>query len=365
MAWMVMAALSSHLSSAAGDARQPADQNTTPSQPHNVILFVTDGLRHDSVTMEDAPTIYRLRHEGVDFVNSHSLFPTVTTANASALATGHGLGDTGNFANSLFDDREHADEHSRCQQSQRKLVFDMEDNLDLALLNCLHSGADHQSVYLGIEHTLISLARAKGYNTAVVGKLGPGAIQDIPEVALQENLRALQEPATWIIDGATGSGIQNGKSEGFPFPEVLDQMRKADLRLTAPDGSSGKTANVAQQKYFTDIVVKIILPKFKQEKKPFLLIFWSADPDRTQHNQEDSPGKLEPGINGATSKAAIHNADNNLSVILKGLDDNGILKDTDIIVTADHGFSTISKGALDAGSFSQAGSYAADVLKCA
>ena len=49
-----------------------------------------------------APTMARLREEGVDFRNSHSLFPTFTTANASAFATGHELGDTGDFSNLIY-----------------------------------------------------------------------------------------------------------------------------------------------------------------------------------------------------------------------------------------------------------------------
>ena len=69
---------------------------------NNVVLFITDGLRYDSVNEKDAPTIFKLRQQGVDFRDSHALFPTVTTANASAFATGHLLGDTGNFANGLY-----------------------------------------------------------------------------------------------------------------------------------------------------------------------------------------------------------------------------------------------------------------------
>jgi predicted AlkP superfamily pyrophosphatase or phosphodiesterase len=69
---------------------------------HNVILFVADGLRAGSVTAENAPAMARLKQEGVDFANSHSLYPTVTTANASAIAAGHHLGDTGGFGNTLY-----------------------------------------------------------------------------------------------------------------------------------------------------------------------------------------------------------------------------------------------------------------------
>jgi arylsulfatase A-like enzyme len=356
-------------------ARDRRNSEHDKSRPHNVILFVADGLRHDSVNIVDAPTIYRLRKEGVDFANSHSLFPTVTTANASALATGHGLGDTGNFTNELFVQKNTRDaaDSKNCNQDPRKLIFDMEDNFDLALLNCLHGGN-----YMGIADTLISLARNKNYNTAVIGKGGPTAIQDISEVALApRDHPSLKEPRTAIIDGATGTGAEIdpgaddeiGNAEGFPIPAwVLERMLKRDLRLTAPKGTEdGKTANVDQQKYFTDVVVKAILPRFSEDwvkrKKPFLLIFWSPDPDHTQHSQQDSLDKLDPGINGPTSKAAIHNADHNLSQILDALKANGLQENTDLIVTADHGFSTVSRGALDPGGISRVRSYSTAAAK--
>src|SRR3569833_4031460 len=68
----------------------------------NVIIFIADGLRHDSANATDAPTLTALRERGVHFVNSHSLFPTLTTPNASAIATGHYLGDTGDFSNTEY-----------------------------------------------------------------------------------------------------------------------------------------------------------------------------------------------------------------------------------------------------------------------
>ena len=82
---------------------------------------------------------------------------------------------------------------------------------------------------------------------------------------------------------------------------------------------------------------------FKARNKPFVLVFWSRDPDGSQHNQGDSLNTLTPGINGPTSLAAIKNADDNLATLRKALDDLGLAATTDIIVAADHGFSTISK----------------------
>jgi arylsulfatase A-like enzyme len=73
------------------------------------------------------------------------------------------------------------------------------------------------------------------------------------------------------------------------------------------------------------------------------LVFWSRDPDGTQHNQGDSLNQTTPGINGPTSLAAIKNADNDLAKIRDGLSALGLLDTTDIFVTSDHGFATISK----------------------
>jgi predicted AlkP superfamily pyrophosphatase or phosphodiesterase len=68
---------------------------------HNVVLFVADGLRSRMVDEATAPTLAAMAREGVYLRNSHALFPTFTTANASAMATGHMLGDTGDFSNTI------------------------------------------------------------------------------------------------------------------------------------------------------------------------------------------------------------------------------------------------------------------------
>src|SRR6516165_2864416 len=103
------------------------------------------------------------------------------------------------------------------------------------------------------------------------------------------------------------------------------------------------SANVVQQDYFAAVTARVVLPLFKERKKPFVLVFWSRDPDGTQHNQGDSLNALVPGINGPTSVAAIRNADDNLGRIRSALHELGLLDSTNIIVTSDHGFSTISK----------------------
>src|SRR6201989_819789 len=80
-------------------ATSASAQNATP---HNLILFVPDGLRALKVTPQTAPAMAEVRDKGVNFKNSHSLFPTFTMANGSAMSTGHYLGDTGTFSNTIY-----------------------------------------------------------------------------------------------------------------------------------------------------------------------------------------------------------------------------------------------------------------------
>jgi hypothetical protein len=87
---------------AARRASSPPPSRPIPAaerKPKNIILFVADGLRAAAVSPERAPTFAKVRDTGVNFSNSHSLCPTITTANAAVIATGHFIGDTGDFGN--------------------------------------------------------------------------------------------------------------------------------------------------------------------------------------------------------------------------------------------------------------------------
>src|SRR5690348_12395113 len=298
-------------------------QNATP---HNLILFVPDGLRAMKVTPESAPTMADVRVKGVNFKNSHSLFPTSTPANASAVATGHDLGDTGDFSDPFV-----AGHGSEPAGGTVVPVL-----VDDAVLGDLdeHFKGDYLDV-----STVLKLAREKGFSTAAMGKLGPTLIFDHTD----------RGKNTIIFDDSTG-----GKN-GVPLSdEIKDALTKASLPLIPPGrGENSKvgdaktpgttSANIAQQAYFADVATKVVLPMFKARSKPFALVFWSRDPDGSQHNQGDSLNTVTPGINGPTSMAAIKNADDNLAALRKALDELGLASSTNIIVSADHGFSTISK----------------------
>jgi Type I phosphodiesterase / nucleotide pyrophosphatase len=309
-----------------------AAQTPAAAPPHNVVIFVADGLRARSVNDQTAPNMAALAREGVTLANGHSIFPTFTTANASAMATGHFLGDTGDFSNTIYT----AKPVVSAGFSGTVTPF-LENDAVLGEMD-----ADFGGDYLD-ETTVLALARAKGYSTAAIGKVGPVLMFDHTERSGN---------GTIIIDDATGS---TGRDPGIPLSaDIAARMKAAGLAVVAPGrganapaGDATKpgttSANVVQQDYMVAATTRAVLPAFAAANKPFLLVFWSRDPDGTQHNQGDSLLTLKPGINGPTSLAAIRNVDDDLGRIRAALAELGLAGSTDIIVTADHGFSTISK----------------------
>ncbi|MDB5440738.1 MAG: nucleotide pyrophosphatase [Caulobacteraceae bacterium] len=299
-------------------------------RPHNVIIFVADGLRSGMVSEQTAPALAAVRREGVDFANSHSVYPTFTTVNASSLATGHAPGDHGDFGNALL-------VGEPLGMPVNSPTPFLEDDETLGLMNDRFGGN-----YLN-EESLLALARKAGFQTAAIGKVGPTSIQDV----------TARDGQTLVIDDETGGTAVGAKGLPLP-PAVVSAIKAAGLPTTAPgrdlNGGSGAYnaagtfwANTGQQKWFADIAAKVVLPMFAKRHKPFVMVYWSRDPDGTQHNQGDSLNSLTPGINGPTSLKAIRNASDNLQQLRDALKTLGLDKTTDIIVTADHGFSTISK----------------------
>lgn len=312
----------------------PLSGTAPPASPHNVILFVADGLRGRIVDPQSTPAMAELRDGGSYLPNSHSLFPTFTTANASAIATGHQLGDTGDFSNTIYTARPVA-------SADGSVTPFLENDAVLGEVDAQFGGN-----YLD-EETILEAARRAGYGTAAIGKLGPALIQD--HLARDGN-------STIILDDSTGG------AGGVPLsPPIAAALAAAGLPVSAPgreaNGNSGTASvpgttvvNRVQQDYFVDAATRVVLPALKANGRPFAMVFWSRDPDGTQHNQGDSLNRVEPGINGPSSFAAIRNADGDLRQLRAALGRLGLTDTTDIIVTSDHGFSTVSKSSRTSGS---------------
>lgn len=348
MRWTCGAAVLGAVMGSVGAGTLPGQQ----PKRHNVIIFVADGLRRGSVTAETMPTFWALRTQGVDLRNSHSVFPTFTTANASAIATGHGLGDTGDYSNVIWPGSWLTRPEATASAAGYLAPF-LENDEVLADMNQSFSGN-----YLG-ERTLLSRAREQGFAVASVGKLGPTAIQQVDAVSWGAQADALSAGEAIVVDDATGH------PGGLPLPtEVVQAMGEQGLSSEAPlrtngygesaeesNGFAGDAqtpgthqSNHVQQQWMADVATRVLLPRFEGEKKPFVLLFWSRDPDGTQHNQGDSLQQMAPGINGATSTMALRNADHDLKQLMDWLDAHPAEKAvTDVLVTSDHGFATISR----------------------
>src|ERR1700716_855655 len=192
-------------------------QNSTP---RNLILFIPDGLRGKIVSAQTAPAMAEVRDKGVNFKNPHSLFPTFTMANGSAMATGHYLGDTGTFSNTIYTAYPvaHANDTVTPFLEVDPVLLDVDE----------HFGGDYLN-----EETILKMARGRGFSTAALGKLGPTFLFDHTDKTGADGLHSI------VIDDATG-----GKN-GVPLSqEVQDALTRANLPLaTPPRGENGKAGD--------------------------------------------------------------------------------------------------------------------------
>ncbi len=186
-------------------AQDAAAQGAEAQAPHNVILFVADGLRPSSVTPRTAPAMTALLAGGVRFENTHSIFPTFTTANASTMATGHLLGDTGDFSNTIFSG-------FKVPASNGSVTPFLENDAVIGQMNQQFGGN-----YLN-EETILAAARAKGYSTAAIGKVGPVHIFDPTEASGQLTIN---------IDDATGGATWRGAWIGTSNFSGLGNVKNA------------------------------------------------------------------------------------------------------------------------------------------
>jgi arylsulfatase A-like enzyme len=298
-------------------------------RPRNVLLFVADGLRPGTINEQTAPAMAALLKRGVTFTNTHSMFPTLTMSNAAAMATGHMLGDTGAYANTIY-------------------VRFPARGADSSVMPFLESDPvlDDINEYFGgnflNEETILHAAAAAGLSTASIGQLGPSMVFDhTARTGLQ----------TIVVDDLTGhpgglplsSEIQLAFQE-FSLPAeapTTGEERHAKDAVTADmTVTATPAANGARRTWFADVATLALLPAFRDRHKPFLIVFWSHEPANTPG---DPPLRLVPGINGPASLAEIKNADNDLARLLTTLKELGLDSTTDVILASDHGFSTISK----------------------
>ncbi len=83
-------------------AETPPEAVTKSPHASMQIVLVLDGLRPDSITPANTPNLDRLRSDGVQFENTHAVFPTVTRVNSASLSTGVYPNRHGIMGNSIY-----------------------------------------------------------------------------------------------------------------------------------------------------------------------------------------------------------------------------------------------------------------------
>lgn len=288
----------------AGVPRAAAGANATLN-----IVMVLDGLRPDSITAAETPNLWRLRHEGVDFVNSHAVFPTVTRVNATAIATGTYPDRNGIFGNQLY-----------VRAVDPNHAFSNDDHRNLLRLDEVTGGRMVLTASLG------EFLAGRGKTLAVVSSGSTGS-------ALLANPRAPKGVGILI------NGLWDPKRVAFP-----DSANAAILQRFPPAPREGGARDPFSDRVtWTQRVLRdYVLP----ELKPDVIVNWLTEPDHTQHAL---------GAGSPQARETIRNDDREVGLLLDRLAELGLADKTNIVIVSDHGFGHGSFGVDVSGELIKAG----------
>jgi hypothetical protein len=305
--------------------------------PHErrVIVFVWDGLRPDSITKADTPTLFAIKNAGVDFTDNHSTYPTFTMMNAAAFATGSFPGTTGFYGNTLWQPGPTGKDSGAANVDFNQPTF----TEDFGILQDLDAYYSNQLLLVG---TLFQAAQAAGLTTAAIGKSGPAFLQDYKKggfivdekavwpLALAQEIQ-LQDALPPTTPNAYPAGsIAIGTGNGTPTASRSKVVLK-DGTSSDPTDQLGAPTN-GQNLYLMNLYLTYVLPK-----APQLSLIWFRAPDSPEHNY--GPGSYD-------YHDALRAQDYLLGQLVNKLYALGVWHDTDLIITSDHGHSTVS-GPLD------------------
>ena len=257
------------------------------------LVFVIDGLRPDSITEADTPTLYRLRREGVTFQNTHAVFPTVTRVNSTSLATGSYPARHGIMGNSIY-----------VPAVDPKRAFTNDDFQPLMKLDEATGG--RMVTVPGIAEILAQAGRKM---VAVSSGSTGSAILLAPK-----SPRGIGT----VINGDFFPGTQVAYP-GAISAEVLQRFGAAPKKGGATDRYDSSVD------WSMQVLRDYVLP----ELRPELIITWMTEPDHIQHGL---------GAGAPEAVAAIRNDDRQLGLVLQKLEALGVRDKTNIIVVSDHGF---------------------------
>ena len=314
----------------AGLRAQPQE---TGAAARRVIIFVWDGLRADDLTPEITPNYFALARSGVVFADHHAVYPTFTMMNSASIATGAYPGVHGFYGNVVY-------APSAKGKNAKGADIDFSAPAFIEDFGVVEAVRDSYQGRLTLVSTMLQAAQAKGLTTAAIGKFGAAFIQDYKRGGI-----ILDEDAAMPLGFA-----KELQQAGYPLPRNSGNAYEAGALTLANDNGDptapipiqrlkdGQTGNPLDRSgalsrrgfaYLTDVFVNYILPN----KKPDLTIFWSKEPDATNH-------AYGPGT--CNSIDATRMNDEILGRVVEKLRQLGWEESTDIIITQDHNHSTVS-----------------------
>ncbi|HEX3619204.1 MAG TPA: alkaline phosphatase family protein [Candidatus Udaeobacter sp.] len=278
----------------------------TSNQSRHVVVVVWDGMRPDFVSEQNTPTLWKLAHEGVTFRNHHSVYPSATNVNGTALITGVYPGKNGIIANHVY----------RSDIDARNAI-DVENPAVVKRGDELSGGK-----YISLS-TIAELVRRAGGRTMIASAKTVGLLLD-RSVGHASGLPS--------ADNATGMhALPSQRHVGNSITLVAGKSLPGDALAPITDVLGPFPSGHVQQDAWTTKAVTDFLSK---DGVPTLSILWLGEPDLTQH--ESAPG-------APAALTAIKSADENLAAVLSALDRQKARETTDLFVVSDHGFSTIRR----------------------
>lgn len=273
----------------------------TPGERPRIVVLVVDGLRPDAITEEDAPTLARLRDEGVDFTNSHSVFPTVTRVNAATLVTGAQPSTHGIVGNEMY-----------VPAVDPARAFSTQDHRRLVRLDEVSGGR------LTLVPTLAERLHARGLTLAAVSSGSTGS--------------------AWLLNPRAASGVgalvngffEPGKTVAYPRA-----LSDAILARFGPAPAKGGERYDAVVSWTQRVLREHVLPALE----PAVVVAWLTEPDHTQH---------AIGVGTPPARAAIRHADGEVAALLDTLLAQRLANATNLIIASDHGF-TVNRAGVDIG----------------
>lgn len=247
-----------------------------------VVLVVFDGLRPDHITPERMPTLDALATRGVRSRQHHSLFPTVTRVNASALATGTGPSGHGILDNSIY------------LPDVADRVLNTGDAPDMVLADSVLGGR------LLTAPTIGNRLREVGMRMMVASAGSSGS--------------------AYLFAGGAGTPVVNAD---LVMPGTLAPMVQRVLGVPPADASP----NLGRNAWAVDALLRVGVDSLDVD----VAYLWLSDPDHTAHGA---------GLGSVMADSSIRAADRELRRLLDGLAARGLGQSVNVMVVSDHGFST-------------------------